>query len=139
MQMSSLTLVKRQIEYLPAESVHRVPRNMHGLYVLYLHRPVTNRYNVRYIGMASGHKGHDVRQALQQNHPTRWTHCSAYELWDGIGQDDNREVDALFLHIYRHDASMKHHASKSLRCETQDNSHLPRELFRYFVSRLVKK
>ena len=32
-----------------------------------------------------------------------WTHCSVYEVWDNITQEQVEELEGLFRHIYRKD------------------------------------
>jgi len=32
-----------------------------------------------------------------------WTHFSVFEVWDNIRDDEVKELEGLFRHIYRHD------------------------------------
>lgn len=33
-----------------------------------------------------------------------WTHCSIFEVWDNIRNDEIVELEGLFRHIYRYDS-----------------------------------
>jgi hypothetical protein len=34
-----------------------------------------------------------------------WTHCSVFEVWDNIRDDEIAELEGLFRHLYRHDSA----------------------------------
>jgi len=107
MEQSALRLVKRAIEYLPAEEVLRFPRGIRGIYVLYKYRPRLSRYDVVYIGMTNAGSGGGVRQRLRVHRKIKsglWTHCSVFEVWDNIRDDEIVELEGLFRHIYRTDS-----------------------------------
>lgn len=107
MEQSPLRLIKRSIEYLPVDEVTRFPRGVRGIYVLYKYRPRLEQYDVVYVGMTNAGDGGGVRQRLRghrNNKAGLWTHCSVFEVWDNIRDDEIVELEGLFRHIYRHDS-----------------------------------
>ena len=34
-----------------------------------------------------------------------WTHCSVFEVWDNIRDEEVAELEGLFRHLYRHDSA----------------------------------
>lgn len=107
MEQSPLRLIKRSIEYLPVDEVTRFPRGIRGIYVLYKYRPRLEQYDVVYVGMTNAGDGGGVRQRLRghrKNKAGLWTHCSVFEVWDNIRNDEIVELEGLFRHIYRHDS-----------------------------------
>jgi len=80
------------------------------MYVLYKHyrtHPtdrVRHRFDVVYVGIASGRQG--VRGRLQSHRRYKrdeWTHFSVFEVHDNIRNDEVQELEGLFRHIYRFD------------------------------------
>jgi len=107
MEQSPLRLIKRCIEYLPVEEVLRFPRGVRGIYVLYKYRPRIDRYDVVYVGMTNAGNGGGVRGRLRGHKKHKaglWTHCSVFEVWDNIRDEEIVELEGLFRHIYRYDA-----------------------------------
>ena len=106
MPQSELRLVKRSVEFLDAGRVDQLPRGLRGIYVLYHHRPRLDRFDVVYVGMArSGRRG-GIRGRLRQHRIKKadlWTHCSVFEVWDNIRDEEVVELEGLFRHIYRLD------------------------------------
>ena len=105
---SPLRLIRRCAEYVPEAEGLTLPRGLHGIYVLYrqLRAVRTNkpRYDVVYVGMAS--KG-GIRSRLRLHRRQKqghWTHFSVFQVWDNIREDEVRELEGLFRHIYRHDS-----------------------------------
>jgi len=107
MQQSPPRLIKRSAEYLPVEEVLKIPRGIRGIYVLYSHKPKTNKYDVVYVGMTTAGEGGGIRRRLR-SHKVRksglWSHCSIFEVWDNIRDDEIVELEGLFRHIYHHDS-----------------------------------
>ena len=105
-EQSPLRLIKRSTEYLPVESVLNVPRGIRGIYVLYNQRP-KGKFDVVYVGMTTAGEGGGIRRRLK-SHKNRkdglWTHCSIFEVWDNIRDEEIIELEGLFRHIYNRDS-----------------------------------
>lgn len=105
-EQSPLRLIKRSTEYLPVERVLNVPRGIRGIYVLYNQRP-KEKYDVVYVGMTTAGEGGGIRRRLK-SHKNRkdglWTHCSIFEVWDNIRDEEIIELEGLFRHIYNRDS-----------------------------------
>jgi len=105
MLQSPLRLIKRCREYVEVHRVLRVPRDLRGIYVLY--RQLRSRrkvhYDVVYVGMAA--KG-GMRARLKRHRGKKegWTHFSLFEVWDNIRDEEIRELEGLFRHIYKFDS-----------------------------------
>jgi hypothetical protein len=107
MQQSPLRLIKRCIEYIPVEDILRFPRGIRGIYVLYKHHPGIDKYDVVYVGMTNAGEGGGVRARLRRHKKRKsglWTHCSVFEVWDNIRDDEVIELEGLFRHIYHLDS-----------------------------------
>jgi hypothetical protein len=105
MPESPLRLIKRCAEFLPKDQVDDVPGKRRGLYVLYREREDEGRkrYDVVYVGMATL----SILLRLRSHAKTKgelWTHFSAFEVWDNIRDEEIRELEGLFRHIYRKDS-----------------------------------
>ncbi|MCH7772397.1 MAG: GIY-YIG nuclease family protein [Bacteroidetes bacterium] len=107
MDQSPLKLIKRCIEYLPINDINQFPRGIRGIYVLYKHKTRFNTYDVVYVGMTKAGEGGGVRGRLRKHKNRKaglWTHCSVYEVWDNIRDEEIVELEGLFRHIYRYDS-----------------------------------
>jgi hypothetical protein len=113
-RQSILRLIKRWRRYEERGNWKRVPRRTRGLYVLYRTGP-SNQHEVIYIGVAGlgpGGTG-SIRSRLAHHHRSkrkekkqkkdRWTHYSMFEVHDNITREEIRELEALFLAIFRDD------------------------------------
>jgi hypothetical protein len=104
MATSELKLIKHCVEYLPQSDILRIPRYTRGIYVLF-EKHSGGKFNVVYVGMAGGEKA--GIQGRLRSHQRRkgnlWTHFSAFEVWDNIREEEVRELEGLFRHIYRKD------------------------------------
>jgi len=101
---SELRLFKRCAEFSPREEIEIAPRRIRGIYVLFYERPKLKKTDVVYIGMATNSmlrrlKAH-ARSAVKSE---KWTHFSIFEVWDNIKEDELRELEGIFRHIYRRD------------------------------------
>jgi hypothetical protein len=106
-EQSPLRLIKRSAEYIPVESVMSVPRGIRGLYVLYQYRPRLKKYDVVYVGMTTAGEGGGIRRRLRSHKKHKidlWTHCSIFEVWDNIRDEEIAELEGLFRHIYLRDS-----------------------------------
>ena len=106
MEQSPLRLIKRKQEYLLQQEINNLPLGLRGIYVLYRHRRKNGSYNVVYIGMArSGNRGGiRVRLKTHRRHKKDlWTHCSVFETWDNIRDEEVVELEGIFRQIYGRD------------------------------------
>jgi hypothetical protein len=56
--------------------------------------------------MAGGEKKAGINGRLRSHlkkKANQWTHFSAFEVWDNIREDEVRELEGIFRHIYRKD------------------------------------
>jgi len=107
MPQSELRLIKRCAEFIPKEKIKQFPRGLRGIYVLYEHDPKRDKFNVRYVGMASAGRKGGIRGRLVSHYKKRgslWTHFSIFEVWDNIRDEEVTELEGLFRHIYKRDA-----------------------------------
>jgi predicted nuclease of predicted toxin-antitoxin system len=110
MPQSPLRLIRRSLEYLTVDEVGALPPNLRGIYVLYEFitprgRSLKPHYDVVYVGMAR--KG-GIRGRLRSHKRSKrklWTHCSVFEVWDNIRDDEVAELEGLFRHLYRDDST----------------------------------
>jgi hypothetical protein len=107
MSVSELRLIKRCAEFCEKKDIKIIPVWTRGIYVLFKYRPRLQKYDVVYVGMAAGTKTASIRGRLRVHHRRKnklWSHFSAYEVWDNIREDEIKELEGLFRHIYRHDS-----------------------------------
>jgi hypothetical protein len=117
MPVAPLRLVRRCFELAPKTDISLVPSGTRGMYVLYRRHRTRSRtaeskvqFDVVYIGLASGERV-GIRGRLNRHRRSKgehWTHFSIFEVWDNIRNDEVRELEGLFRHIYRFDT----HANK---------------------------
>ena len=103
MPVSELRLIKRCAEFLEQKDINNIPPYTRGIYVLFKYRPRLNKYDVVYIGMAAAEKA-GIRGRLRVHRRKKrhlWTHCSVFEVWENIREDEVAELEGLFRHIYR--------------------------------------
>ena len=107
MSVSELRLIKRCAEFCPREELKNVPPTTRGIYALLRYRPILHKYDVVYIGMAGGAKtgirGRLWSHSRSRRRGERWTHFSIFEVWDNIREEEIRELEGIFRHIYRKD------------------------------------
>jgi hypothetical protein len=105
MAQSALRLVKRWLDFMPKAELESLPRGLRGIYVLY--KRARGAYNVVYVGMsAAGNRGH-IRRRLESHRRSKgqlWSHCSVFEVWDNIRDEEIRELEGLFRQIYSKDS-----------------------------------
>ncbi|HTQ31022.1 MAG TPA: hypothetical protein VMI53_07415 [Opitutaceae bacterium] len=107
MQQSPLRLIKRCAEFIASAEIDVLPRGLRGIYVLYQEKG-KNRYNVVYVGMARAGRRGGIRGRLRIHRRKKqnlWSHCSVYEVWDNIRDEEVIELEGLFRHIYKYDDS----------------------------------
>ncbi len=107
MPQSELRLIRRCAEFIPKQKIKQFPRGLRGIYVLYKHDRKRDKFNVRYVGMASVGSRGGIRGRLLSHNRRRgslWTHFSIFEVWDNIRAEEVTELEGLFRHIYKRDA-----------------------------------
>src|SRR6266516_3492967 len=111
MPQSPLRLIKRCAEYLPEDQVPHVHGGLRGVYVLY--RQTRNRrskkghFDVVYVGLGGTGERGGIRSRLRSHRRTKrglWTHFSIFEVWNNIRDEEIRELEGLFRHIYKRDS-----------------------------------
>ena len=111
MQQYTLRLIEKGIEYLPQADFKRIKRGLRGIYVLYYcpngQRKKKKLFDVVYVGLsASGERG-GIRGRLnshRKNKGNKWTHFSAFKVWDNITNQEIAELEGLFRHFFRWDS-----------------------------------
>ena len=107
MEQSPLRLIKHFAEYISEGDIDNLLREIRGIYVLYDNSQGNEIFDVVYVGMSrSGHRG-GIRSRLRRHRKKKeglWTHCSVFEVWDNIRDDEVIELEGLFRHIYRLDS-----------------------------------
>ncbi|MFC1840857.1 GIY-YIG nuclease family protein [Thermodesulfobacteriota bacterium] len=106
MPESPLRLIKRCAEYIEVKDVNKVPKGLRGIYVLYYYRPRLDKYDVVYVGITLTGKG-GIRGRVRGHRKWKeglWTHCSIFEVWDNVRDDEIIELEGLFRHIYKRDS-----------------------------------
>lgn len=75
-----------------------------GLYVLY--EKVEKNYTIKYIGVGGISKDakSGIFARLKNHEKTKkaWTHYSVFEVHDNISNNEIKELESLFLAIFRH-------------------------------------
>ena len=103
MPISYCRFFKNVFECVPRSRRDDIPDNTRGIYAL-LKKQTGGKFDVVYIGCSaatragiwSRMKAHDKKKA-------DWTHFTIFEVHDNISREEIRELEALFLHIYRKD------------------------------------
>ena len=112
MSESDCTLFKNSVEFQALDQINTLPDSVRGLYVLFNKgdkKPGKNEnyLNVVYIGLSGVGKTKGIKSRLLSHRTDkigRWTHFSAYEVWDNVTSRQISELEGLFRHIFRNDA-----------------------------------
>lgn len=104
MRTSTSLLFKNFYEFISVNDLPSIPAKIRGIYALYCEE---GKYmNLMYVGMTdAGAKGRLKRHKNSKRKEDRWTHCSIFEVWDNITAEQIKELEALFRHALRLDAS----------------------------------
>ena len=117
MRDSTSLLFKAFHEFVTVEKLSSLPKEMRGIYALYQAEPPEYRnsdydskarppmyLNLVYVGMTdAGAKGRIGRHAGSKKEA--WSHCSIFEVWDNITQEQIVELEALLRHMLRRDSA----------------------------------
>jgi hypothetical protein len=102
---SECIFIKRMAEFIPKKEMNDIPPNTRGIYALL--KQTKQNYNVVYIGLSAEVKaGICGRMRAHNRSPKKadaWTHFTIFEVHDNITNDQIRELEGLFRHIYRED------------------------------------
>jgi hypothetical protein len=102
MPISHCRFFKRIAEFVSRSQRDVIPDNTRGIYALL--NESGSDFDVVYIGCSAGTKaGIWSRMKSHDKKKIRWTHFSIFEVHDNISREEIRELEALFLHIYRKD------------------------------------
>lgn len=111
MSQNILRLIEKGVEYLPKEELKRIKRGLRGIYVLYYskggQRKARKTFDVVYVGLSASSKRGGIRGRLNKHRikkGNKWTHFSAFKVWDNITDQEITELEGLFRHIYRWDS-----------------------------------
>ena len=106
MPVSKCRFIKRMAEYVPKSQWANVPDNTRGIYAL-LRKSVANRrvlFDVVYVGMSAGKKAGMYSRLKVHLNRIAWTHFTVFEVHDNITEQEIREIEGLFRHMYRKDS-----------------------------------
>jgi len=106
MSKSVLPHIRRVREFIHISEVSHLPNKIRGIYVLYKsNKPKSEKAKpaeVVYVGLARTSILHRLISHKGQKQG-KWTHASAFEVWPNIGDEEIKELEGLFRHIYRRD------------------------------------
>jgi hypothetical protein len=104
MSESRLRLIEKYEGFLPKSEVSRIAPYTRGIYALLKNKGLS-KFDVVYIGMAGGEKA-GIRGRIRNHRRKKgklWTHFSVFKVWDNISEEEIRELEGLFRHIYSKD------------------------------------
>ena len=108
MPQSELRLIKHAIEYQEQSEVDIVPGSLRGIYVLYKkkeNKTAKSRYfDLVYIGMTTSSIKRRLRAHRKSWKRKYWTHFSVFEVWDNVRDEEIKELEGLFRHLYHWDS-----------------------------------
>jgi hypothetical protein len=104
MPSSVCRFIKQVAEFRPREDVDDVPTNTRGIYAL-LKKRGRKSCDVVYIGCSAAKLSgiHSRLRSHCRSKRLQWTHFSVFEVHDNITREEVRELEGMFLHIYRKD------------------------------------
>jgi hypothetical protein len=110
---NGLRLIFRCAQWIPKSFLNRIPKRVRGIYALHFYHKKfkKKKYDVVYIGMASGKAGIRSRLAAHAGSKRKgkeWSHFSIFEVWPNIAEDDISELEGLFREIFRKDTNANH-------------------------------
>jgi len=106
MPVSEMKWIKRCAELKTKKEVEDIPNYTRGIYALLRYRPKLKTYDVVYIGMSGIGRTSGIKSRIRSHLNTKrnlWTHFSIFEVWDNIQNEEVKELEGLFRHIYRRD------------------------------------
>ena len=102
MTQSPLRLIKGRIEFLPQSEINQLQKDIRGIYALFEGDTEQRIFNVKYVGMSTT----SVRGRLKRHRKKKgklWSHCTVFQVWDNIRNEEIKELEGILRHIYRYD------------------------------------
>jgi len=102
MTQSSLRLIRGRIEFLPQSEINQLQKDIRGIYALFEGDTEQKIFNVKYVGMSTT----SVRGRLKMHRKKKgklWSHCTVFQVWDNIRNEEIKELEGILRHIYRYD------------------------------------
>jgi hypothetical protein len=111
-KQAPLKLIKLCRLYIERGNWKPIPHITRGIYVLYKARSgKAKTFDVLYIGVGgtSRNATSGIRSRLRNHDKNKpdWTHYSFFEVHDNISREEIRELEGLFLWIFRHDSRVR--------------------------------
>ena len=106
MPWSHCRFIKQVAEFVEREYWDNVPGNTRGIYAL-LKEQGKNRFDVVYVGKSGRSKTAGIYSRLDNHRKIKrlkWTHFTIFEVHDNLTDQDIRELEGLFRHMYRKDS-----------------------------------
>ena len=103
MTFSHCKFFKQVFEFVPRSRRDDIPDFTHGIYAL-LKKRSGGIFDVVYIG-CSATEGSGIWARMRSHHKKKvdWTHFSVYATHENISREEIRELEGVFLSIYRKD------------------------------------
>ena len=109
-QRATLFLIEKCWEYLEPRNLGLIPARTRGVYALMKRRQTSNKevFDVVYVGLAkspnAGIKGRLQSHLRSKSKRDKWSHFSAFKVWDNIPQQFVSELEGILREIYRKDS-----------------------------------
>ena len=105
MPFSICRFFKRVAEFVPKDQWDNVPDNTRGIYALLMSNG-REQFDVVYVGMSAGKQAGMYSRLRTHRKRKRmdWTHFTIFEVHDNITDQEIKELEGLFRHMYRKDS-----------------------------------
>ena len=104
MSASSTKFVKRCAQWIPKKELKDIPPATRGIYAL-LQKHGRDKYDVVYVGITSRSSVGRRLARHKNDHEKVWSHFSIFEVRDSFTEDKLKELEGLFLEVYRKDSN----------------------------------
>ena len=104
MAPANTKFIRKCAEFIPRDESSKIPKKARGIYALLHHHKKTDKYDVVYVGITSeSSMGRRLaRHKISAN--KTWSHFSIFEVFQKIDEARLKELEGLFLEIYRKDS-----------------------------------
>jgi hypothetical protein len=109
-QASKCKFIKHVAEFVDSRLSKNIPRDTRGIYALL--KKHGEQYDVVYVGMTSDGMYSRLGQHRRDWLQSEWTHFTIFEVHDNITDEEIRELEGLFRHLYRKDSKTNRHNSQ---------------------------
>lgn len=104
---TTLFLVEKCWEFVDKKHIKWIPSKSKGIYALLRQHKKEDSYDVMYVGMARG-SNVDIPFRLRSHRRSKskgekWSHFSAFKVWDNIPPLVVAELEGILREIYRKD------------------------------------